>query len=348
MLHKKGKILHITILKAIFSLILLAFVYSPGTSYAQYSQVDYNGRVYTYVDNYNNLSIATDIATNITSSSANLNGLINGNNLYNTSNLNTWFEYGTDTNLTYSTVPNNSNSGYANFISNISNLSPNTVYYFRAVAQTPRTAIYGITNSFRTNFANSNNPATPITTTTNHTTTSSNNVSYGTPNIITNPATAISNNSAEMNALIINSKNNALTWFEWGVSSSLGNKTETVAIGAFPSVKHVDTITGLLPGTTYYFRAIVENSSKRVIGDTLNFTTNGVSNQNTVEGNTENTTSIDTNLQPARSALGANVIESSSFLPENILGWFILIILILILIIMSKHLCNKFPKNKYE
>lgn len=140
------------VLTAILGLILWA--YFPAFSYAQYSQVNAYGNIYTYVNNYSQLNITTTNAINITSSSAIINGLVNGNNLYNTYNLNTWFEYGTNTNLGYFTPQKPSNSGYANFSSNLAGLNANTIYYFRAVAQSPQGVVYGSINAFRTNFQN--------------------------------------------------------------------------------------------------------------------------------------------------------------------------------------------------
>ncbi len=97
----------------------------------------------------------------------------------------------------------------------------------------------------------------------------------------TTGATQISNTSAQLNSLIANSGNDSVnSWFEWGRTVNLGNKTATTAVGALPSVIHADTLSGLSPGTTYYFRAIAENSLWRNIGSVLSFTTSG--QQNTV------------------------------------------------------------------
>ncbi len=315
----------------------MLFAYSPAPSYAQYSQANTCGNTYTYVNNYNPLCVTTNNATNITSSSATLNGLVNRNNLYNTYNLNTWFEYGTNTNFGFATVKSISNFGYANYTANVSGLSANTIYYFRAVAQNPQGIVYGNTNSFRTSFTSAINVS------------AENDYSL-IPTIVTNPATSVSSRSAQLNSLITNPENDfANSWFEWGKTANLGNKTVVTSIGTLPSVFHADTLRRLSPGTTYYFRAVTENSLWRSIGPILNFTTNNVASQTSiVEKDTTNANTATTNLssiQPAESALGANIIESNSFFPVNILGWFVLIILILILIILGQHLHRKFLSN---
>ncbi len=311
----------------------MLFTLSPIISYAQY----YNS--YNY---YNPLNITTTNATNITSVGVTLNGQVNGSNLYSTYNVETWFEYGTNTNFGYSTVHINSNSGYANYSSNVANLSSNTIYYFRAIAQGGQGVVYGNTNSFRTNFGNIINN-----------TIIENNVPLN-PSVITNEATSIGSKSVKLNALVNNSADySARTWFEWGATPTLANSTPMVYLGTLNSAKHINTITGLAPSTTYYFRAVVQYSSSKVNGNTLSFTTNkAVVTQENATENTTNTTPTNTEnvkntttLEPslAASAVGAG---SSSFLPGNITGWLLLILLVLILILLSKRINGEFTGSK--
>ena len=303
----------------------MVFTFYPVLGYAQYYYNNYNY-------NYNPLTVTTSNATSVTGKGAIFNGLVNGNNLYATYNLSTWFEYGTSTNFGYSTAQINSNSGYANFSAKVEGLSSNTVYYFRAIAQNPQGVIYGGINSFRTSLANVIN-------------TSAGNNSLSNFSVITNPATAIASRSAKLNSLITNPINDpSTTWFEWGIIPNLGNATPRISTGYLSSAKHINTITGLTPGTTYYFRAVVENSSLRVNGTTLSFTTSrGSTTQNAAGNNTNSSNVTNTSvLQPEGSALAANVLGSGSFFPASILGWLLLIILILVLILISKHLYAKF------
>ncbi len=103
------------------------------------------------VDQNRGFTISTNGATNITSGSVLLNGLLNGNNLYNNSTVNTWFEYGTTMNLGYATQRNVASYNYGSFSSTVGGLTENTVYYFRAAAQNNQGTIYGGTYAFRTN-----------------------------------------------------------------------------------------------------------------------------------------------------------------------------------------------------
>lgn len=80
-------------------------------------------------------SITTLAATNITQNSATLNATIMPNGSQTTA----WFEYGTSQNLGY-TTPTQTISGSTatqNIQAQIYNLQPNTLYYFRVIAQNP-------------------------------------------------------------------------------------------------------------------------------------------------------------------------------------------------------------------
>ena len=286
---------------------------------------------------YTQTNITTTRATNVTSGGAVLNGLINGNNLYSTYNIVSWFEYGPNTDLRYSTNHVGPNTGYANFSANVANLSPSTVYYFRAVTQTPQGIVYGDVNSFRTNYGNvsinGNNDLPAVLTT------------------ITNPATSISSTSANLNGVVMNQPNySSNTWFEYGTPHELGNSTPKLATGVLTSIKHVSTLTKLSPNTTYYFRAVSEDVSGRVNGSVLTFTTDTKSYATTSTSNINNTDNADsiTKVDPSliikskdgvASYLGANVLSASagSFFPGNILGWLIILILVLILVLLVRH-----------
>lgn len=302
--------------------------------------------------------ILTGNATNVTGTSAVLNGTVNGNN-YLTS---AWFEFGTNTNFNSSTPSRFYNNGYESYGENISGLYPNTTYFFRAAAHNAQGTVYGITNSFKTGsvdyYQNINYNVQPF-----YTGYGNGNQGFGniSPIAVTESATNVSSGSAQLNSVIINQTNDLTNaWFEWGTTIALGNKTVSNSAGASPSVKYVNTLTGLSPGTTYYFRAVTENHYWRNNGSILSFVTGGSGiNQNkniTAAGSdTKNGTvsssgakdgaSAETSSQTAGSSMKANVFETG-FFPGNILGWLALIILILILILLVRHISDEQPPAK--
>lgn len=99
-------------------------------------------------------NITTQNATNLSKNSAVLNGSINPNGRSTT----VWFEYGTMSNLLSFNQTNHisfgSGNSYAIHSQVISNLNPNTVYYFRAVANNSSGTSRGNIFSFTTQKAN--------------------------------------------------------------------------------------------------------------------------------------------------------------------------------------------------
>ncbi len=69
--------------------------------------------------------------------------------------------------------------------------------------------------------------------------------------------------------------NNTLTqgWFEWGTSRDLGRVTEIRSIGTSRTVDFSETLSGLSPNTTYFYRAVIQNNTGVYRGDIVPFTT---------------------------------------------------------------------------
>ena len=92
-------------------------------------------------------SVQTNSATNVSNYQATLNGYLSVPYLSNSNYV--WFQYGTDTNYGSNTSQQSVNSG--SFTQNIANLSYNTTYHFRAVAQGSFGTIYGQDMTFNSN-----------------------------------------------------------------------------------------------------------------------------------------------------------------------------------------------------
>ncbi|KKR12875.1 MAG: hypothetical protein UT41_C0001G0419 [Candidatus Wolfebacteria bacterium GW2011_GWC2_39_22] len=200
------------------------------------------------------VSVTTNSAYSIYQNSATLQGSVNPNN----SNATAWFEYGTTQSFgnTVGTQSVGSGSVSTSITSYVSNLSSNTTYYYRAVGQNSYGTTYGNTLSFTTlgNGGGNNNGSVAFVT--------------------TNPATAVAYNNATLQGSVNPNNSNTSVWFEYGTTQSFGNTAGSQTLG---SSNYTTTITGyaynLAPNTTYYYRAVGQNSSGTTYGNTLNFTT---------------------------------------------------------------------------
>ncbi len=188
--------------------------------------------------------------TSITQNTANLNSNVTPNDTSATA----WFEYGINQNSLYYTTNNVYVSSYNyNVNSYVSNLSPGTTYYVRAVARNSYGIGYGQVLSFVT---------------------TGNNGTGSMPLVITRPATYISRNSALLNGSVNPNGGVGTAWFEYGPTTSLGLRTVSQPVGNYVGYVNVATaLTSLLQNTNYYFRAVVQNSYGTSYGEILNFRT---------------------------------------------------------------------------
>ncbi len=95
------------------------------------------------------------------------------------------------------------------------------------------------------------------------------------PQAITTVASILSNSQARLNGLAVpNTTSSTTAWFEWGTSGSLGNRTSSQYVtGGTTSQYYSDTISGLVPGGVYYYRAVVQNQNGTAYGDIVRFQT---------------------------------------------------------------------------
>jgi uncharacterized repeat protein (TIGR01451 family) len=94
------------------------------------------------------------------------------------------------------------------------------------------------------------------------------------PQAITTVATISSQTSARLNGLAVpNGAYPTTAWFEWGTSGSLGNRTSSQSVSTNSSNYVTDTISGLNPGTVYYYRTVVQNQNGTAYGDVVRFQT---------------------------------------------------------------------------
>jgi phosphodiesterase/alkaline phosphatase D-like protein len=192
------------------------------------------------------LSITTREASLITLSSAQLHAYINS--IGSTPVIRAWFNFGTGPECGMSTpVLTYSSAGPVS--AQISGLVADTGYYFQAVAQTPDgNKAYGKQGTFKT-------------------------ASIPKAAVITYPATAVTDSSATLNGKLDNLGSTASlqVWFEYGTTADLGNVT---IVRTFDSAVPFSSAIPILPGTTYYYRAVALSSATgggTVSGATVSF-----------------------------------------------------------------------------
>ncbi len=185
-------------------------------------------------------SIKTLNAINITSSSARLRG--NLTDLGGDDSCLVWFEYGET--KSYGKITNKLNlKSVGEFSIYINELKPGKTYHFRAVAKNYKGISYGADVTFSTQSTKANVKTSGI--------------EY---------AIILKGNLTDLGG-----DDSCLVWFEYweeGGNISQTEKKEINQVGEFE-----EAITGLKENTTYYYRAVVENSNGISYGANLTFKT---------------------------------------------------------------------------
>lgn len=204
--------------------------------------------------------VTTDNASSVDESFATLRGRVNPNDASTTA----WFEYGTSFNLGNRTsnrfVGDGNNT--VDFSQSVFGLQPNTTYFYRAVAQNQFGATRGSIRSFVTsgviftpNPQPTQQPPLPV--------------------VFTDSAVSVGQNFATLQGRVFSPESSAEAWFEYGQTPSLGNTTLRQFVGFGSNTGFSSTISGLFPGTTYYFRAVARNNAGTNWGNIMSFTTQG-------------------------------------------------------------------------
>jgi phosphodiesterase/alkaline phosphatase D-like protein len=168
--------------------------------------------------------------------------------------VNAWFEYGTDTTFGSST-PQQTMGTPGNFTYNISRLQPGVTYYYRAAAFSNGYNTYGQYSTFQTT------PASPVS-------------------LSTNPASNISTNVATLNAYVnsLGGIRSVQVRFNFGQTPQYGSVTSATSVTSPGMVSF--QITGLTPGTEYYYQAVAQTpDNSKVYGSGDVFTTTSNSSQ---------------------------------------------------------------------
>jgi phosphodiesterase/alkaline phosphatase D-like protein len=194
-------------------------------------------------------TVTTGGASNIGTTSADLNGSVNPNGLSTMA----YFQWGASSSYGQ-TVPNpylNCGSGATKLgvsVNPLGGLAPNTKYYYQLVAYNSGGTTYGNGTNFTT---------LPLA-----------------PTVSTVVATATNAFSAVF-AGNVNPNGAATTaWYQWGTNTSYGSNTATINVGnGSSSVAVPFTVTNLNPNTTYHFQLVAENSGGTNFGGDQTFVT---------------------------------------------------------------------------
>ncbi|MDM7998892.1 MAG: carboxypeptidase regulatory-like domain-containing protein [Dehalococcoidia bacterium] len=189
-------------------------------------------------------SVTTSAASNLAVGSATLNG--NLTSLGTASTVDVYFQWGTDTSYGSTTTPQPMTAAGA-FSDNITGLTPNTLYHFRSVADGDGDPVYGEDMTFTALGA--------------------------APTVTTGAATSVAATTATLNGNLtsLGTASSVIVSFEWGTtdggpySNVTDNQTMT-GTGTFSA-----NVTGLVAGTTYYYRAKAVGDGT-ALGDQVSFT----------------------------------------------------------------------------
>lgn len=190
--------------------------------------------------------VTTDNATSVTQNGAELNGNVNPNG----TSAQAWFEYGTNPNLaSYDNTPIQT-PVTGSITEALAGLTPGKTYYFRLVASNANGWAEGKILSFT-----AHNPP-PVATTDN--------------------ASAITLNGATLNGTVNPNGAATIAWFEYGPDPTLAAFTATdnqnLGSGRDP-VAMDNTLSGLNPGDTYYYRVVATSVEGEVEGEIKSFRT---------------------------------------------------------------------------
>jgi hypothetical protein len=206
--------------------------------------------------------VTTRSASDISSSAASLGASVNSNGF----ETGVWFEWGlAPAGLLSITQKQTAGSGTAaiSMLSGLSNLNPDTLYYFRAVAENEKGISYGSTLSFRTKKASVSPSSSP-----------SPSPAVKLPSVSTQSADSITSTKAVLRGQVTPQGQNTKVWFEFGsYANSLTSETAKQNAGSGSRFSFIFPMDGLSPETTYFYRAVAENEAGKVFGSAVNFKT---------------------------------------------------------------------------
>jgi phosphodiesterase/alkaline phosphatase D-like protein len=187
----------------------------------------------------------TGSATNVTVTSATLNGTVDPNG-----RATKWyFEYGTSTSYGAKTAEKDAGAGTSTVSVSgpVSGLQRGRLYHYRLVATSDAGTSRGADQTFTTTSA---------------------------PTVVTGSASSIAPTSAKLNGTVAPNGQSTRWYFEYGQTTSYGSRTATKGAGSGTSTEKVSSsLTRLKLATTYHYRLVATNASGTSFGGDRSFST---------------------------------------------------------------------------
>ncbi len=190
-------------------------------------------------------TVVTGAATALGPTAATVGGTVDPNG----SSTGWWIEYGTSTSYGSRTDTQSAGTGTSPVAVSVrlAGLTAGITYHFRLVAANDLGTTRGSDRSFRTDRG---------------------------PTVSTGGADAITVSSARVSGSVDPQGRGAVAWFEYGPTTALGSRTGDQDAGFGTRATSVSAqITGLQPGTRYYYRAAARSDAGTAVGQTRSFTT---------------------------------------------------------------------------
>ena len=160
-----------------------------------------------------------------------------------------WVEYGTSTSYGSRTDTQSAGSGSSavSVSVRLTGLQAGVTYHVRLVAANDLGTTRGADRSFRTDLA---------------------------PSVSTGGVDGVGVSSARVSGSVNPQGRGSVAWFEYGTTSALGSRTGDQDAGSGTgSTRLYAQLTGLQPGTRYYYRAAARSDAGTTVGQTRSFTT---------------------------------------------------------------------------
>lgn len=190
-------------------------------------------------------AVVTSPATQLGPTAATVGGTVDPNGLP----TGWWVEYGTSTSYGSRTDTQSAGSGTSatGVSARLTGLTAGVTYHFRVVASNGAGTTRGSDRSFRTDRA---------------------------PTVSTGGVESVTISSARLTASVNPQGRGTVASFEYGTTSALGSRTPDVDAGfGTRATKVVASLTGLRPGTRYFYRVVARSDAGSTTGQTRSFST---------------------------------------------------------------------------